>query len=163
MGGVYRPWLVWQAGASCAGVWKINYLPCCRPFSSMSGAAEARAASSAGSLHLAAAAGDVEAVRRLLAAAPDPAAALTARDARGRTALHCAAQTGQLGVVRLVLASHPAAAKEAASALDGEGLTAAHLASFGGHAGVARLLRSEEPVRTPDNDGARGGSRQAGT
>lgn len=93
-------------------------------------------------LHLAAKRGDVEQVRRLLAAAPNPvaAAALAAStDQVGRTAVHFAIagrEAGCLEALRLLLGTNPALATAAVA----NGSTPLHSAASRSNIGAVRLL-----------------------
>ena len=78
------------------------------------------------------AAGDIDAVRRLLAERADP----DVRDAQGRTPLMSAARRGDEAMVRLLLASGADRERR-----DAQGMTAADHAERSGHADLLPLLR----------------------
>ena len=92
-----------------------------------------------GLLHTAAAAGEEEEVRQLLATAPHLAAS---PDADGALPLHGAANAGSVEAVRLLLAAAPATA----GAADTKGFTPVHRAAQAGSEGVVRLLLEAAPA-----------------
>jgi ankyrin repeat protein len=91
----------------------------------------------------AAAAGDADAVTRLL----DGGASVTDTDKHERTALHLAASSGHVAVIQLLLG------REAdVDAEDEHERTALHLAAAGGHEGAVRALLSASDADAEDED-----------